>query len=145
MTIGERTTWCYGILVILTMTAYFAVVLPELAGKPASDIAWQAPMLIAIGVVIVGTIVGTIVSTIAAAIISRDPHEETDIRDKQIDRHGERSTLAVTGFGIATVLALAMFEVDQFWIGSALFATGAIGSIWGSVVKIRAYRNSFRG
>lgn len=145
MTMGERTTWVYGVLVLLAAGAYFAVVLPRLADTPVADIAWQVPMLIAIGAVIAGTILGTIASAIVAAIVSRDMPQEADIRDTQISRYGERSNLAVIGVGIAAVLALAMVELDPFWIGSALFAVGVVGGTWANVVKIRAYRSSFHG
>jgi hypothetical protein len=145
MTMGERTTWVYGVLVLLTTGAYFAVVLPRLADTPVAEIAWQVPMLVAIGVVIAGTIVGTIVSAIVAAIISRDLRQESDIRDTQISQYGERSNLAVIGAGIAAVLVLTMLELDQFWVGSALFAVGALGATWANATKIRAYRRSFHG
>jgi hypothetical protein len=145
MTIGERTTWLYGALVLLTAAGYFAVVLPQLAHTPVARIAWQLPMLIAIGATVAGTIVGTVIATIAAAIITRDPEQASDIRDRQIDRHGDRASLAVMGVGLALALVLAMLELDAFWIGSGLFAIGAASALWSTVAKIRAYRRSFHG
>lgn len=145
MTMGERVTWVYAVLVPLTTLAYFVFVLPRLADTPVSEIAWQVPMIVAIAVVIGGTIVATIVSAIVAAIVTRDPHQGSDIRDTEISHRGERANLAVSGFGIALVLVLAMIDADQFVIGSALFAVGALGAMWASITKIRAYRSSFGG
>ena len=145
MTIGERTTWVTGVLVLLTTAGYLAVVLPQLAHTPAAQIPWQLPMGVAIAVAILGTIVGTIVATIVAAIITRDPEQASDIRDRQIERHGDRSNVAVIGVGLAAALVLTMLELDPFWIGTALFSIGALGSLWGTATKIRAYRHSFRG
>jgi hypothetical protein len=145
MTMGERVTWVYGVLVPVTTAVYFATVLPQVATTAVDDIAWQLPMLVAIGIVIGGTIVGTIVSAIVAAIVTRVTEQESDIRDTQISRYGERSNLAVIGVGIGVVLAMAMLDLDQFWIGSALFTVGAVGATWANIAKIRAYRSSFHG
>jgi hypothetical protein len=102
-------------------------------------------MLIAIGVTIVGTIDATKITSIVAAIVTRDVEQASDIRDTQISRRGDRANLAISGVGLAIVLALAMLDVDQFFIGSALFAVGAIGGVGASITKIRAYRVTFDG
>lgn len=145
MPMGERVTWVYGVLALITAIVYFATVLPRLSDTPVGEIGWQLPMLVAIGVVIVGTIVATIISAIVAAIVTRDVEQGSDIRDTQISRRGDRVNLAVSGVGLAIVLALAMLDVDQFFIGSALFAVGTIGGIGASIAKIRAYRVTFDG
>lgn len=141
MTFEERNTWLAAFLVPLSTLAYFAVVIPRLLRQPASEVAWVGPMLWSIGAVIVCTIVGSIVS----AIVTRDVKAETDVRDREIDRHGDRIAQAIMGFGAAAVLVLAMLRVDQFWIGNALFLIGAVGTTWGTVAKIRAYRGGFHG
>jgi len=64
------------------------------------------PMLWAIGATIIGTIVGTILVSIGAGIANRGVLEsKEDLRDKQIDRYGDRIAQAITGFGAAAVLA----------------------------------------
>ena len=144
MTLDERSTWSYGILVPLSTAAYFGVVLPQLSETAPAQIEWQVPMLIAIGVVIGGTIVGTILSAIFSAVRSRGVDTEfgSDIRDKEIDRHGQRTTEIITGLGLGAVIVLAMLDLDTLWIGSAALAIGAIGATWGALVKIRLYRQS---
>jgi hypothetical protein len=145
MTMGERVTWAYGVLATVTAIAYFAIVVPRIADTPVGEIAWQLPMLVAIGVTIVGTILATIISAIVAAIVTRDVEQASDLRDTQISHRGDRANLAITGAGIAFVLALAMLGAAPFFIGNALFAIGAIGAIASSITKIRAYRVAFDG
>jgi hypothetical protein len=146
MTFAERNTWVSAFVLPATSLAYFAVVLPRLGDQPASEVSWVAPMLWAIGAAIVGTIVGTILVSIGAGIANRGVLEsKEDVRDKQINRYGDRIAQAVTGFGTAAVLVLVMFEVDYFWIGNALFLLGAIGATWGAIAKIKAYRGAFHG
>jgi hypothetical protein len=141
MTFGERNTWLYAFLVPVTSLAYFAVIVPRLFSQPASQIAWAGPMLWAIGASVAGTIVGAIL----IGIVTGGRDTDADVRDKQIDRFGDRIAQAITAFGAAGVLALAMLEVDQFWIGNALFLCGSIGATWGAIAKIRAYRGAFVG
>jgi hypothetical protein len=146
MTFAERNTWVSAFVLPATSLAYFAVVLPRLGDQPASEVSWVAPMLWAIGAGIVGTIVGTILVSIGAGIANRGVLEsKEDVRDKQINRYGDRIAQAVTGFGTAAVLVLVMFEVDYFWIGNALFLLGAIGATWGAIAKIKAYHGAFHG
>ncbi|WP_230687317.1 hypothetical protein [Catellatospora vulcania] len=140
-TFEERNTWWMAVLVPVTTLAYFAVVVPRLWRQPAAEIAWVTPMLWAIGATIVGSILGSIVS----AMLARDNHTETDVRDRQIVRHGDRIAQAVLGVGAGAVLVLAMVRADQFWIGNVLFLLGAVGTTWGAVAKIRAYRGAFHG
>ncbi len=106
----------------------------------------MGPMLWAIGATIVGVIAGTILVSIAAGIANRGVLEsKEDVRDKQINRYGDRIAQAITGFGAAATLVLVMLEVDHFWIGSTLFLLGSIGATWGTIAKIRAYRGAFHG
>lgn len=145
MTTSERSTWWSLILVPLTTLAYLAVVLPGLSHTPASELAWQMPMIVAIGVAIVGTILATIIGSIVAAVVTRDFDTDSDLRDSEIDRHGNRFAYTVASVGAIPILAMAMLDVDQFWIGNALFLIGAIGATGGAIIKIRAHRGAFRG
>lgn len=145
MTFEERNTWLAAILVPVSTLAYLAVVVPRLLRAPAAEVAWVAPMLWSIGAVIVATIIGSIVSAIVSAIVSHEAKPESDVRDRDITRHGDRIAQAFMAFGGAIVLVLAMLRVDQFWIGNALFLIGSVGTTWGAVAKIRAYRGGFHG
>jgi hypothetical protein len=146
MTYGQRNAWVAAVVMPAATITYFAVVLPRLGDRPVAAVSWVVPMLWTIGATVVGTIVGVIVVSIAAGIANRGVVEsKEDVRDKQIDRYGDRLAQAVTAFGAAAALALAMFEVDHFWIGSALFLVGSIGATLGAIAKIYAYHGAFHG
>jgi len=144
MTFGQRNAWVSAFVMPTASIAYLAVVLPRLRDQPAAEVSWVGPMLWAIGATVVGTIVGTILISITAAIANQGVLEsKEDVRDKQIDRYGDRLAQAVTAFGAAAVLVLVMVEADHFWIGNALFVIGSIGATWGAIAKIRAYHGVF--
>ncbi|MFL1380074.1 MULTISPECIES: hypothetical protein [unclassified Nocardiopsis] len=145
MTFGQRNAWVAAFVTPAAAVVYLAVVLPHLRDQPASEVAWAGPMLWTIGATLVATIVGGILVSIAAAVVGREVQPRGDVRDSQIDHYGDRLAQAVTAFGAAGVLVLAMLEVDHFWIGNALFLFGSIGATWGAVAKIRAYHGAFHG
>ncbi|MDI1464038.1 hypothetical protein QEZ54_23925 [Catellatospora sp. KI3] len=146
MTFGQRNAWVAAFVMPAATIAYFAVVLPRLRVQPAAEVSWVAPMLWTIGATMVGTIIGFILVSIASGIANRGVLESgEDVRDKQIDRHGDRLAQSVTAFGTAAVLVLVMVEADHFWIGNALFLIGSVGATLGSIAKIRAYHGTFHG
>jgi hypothetical protein len=146
MTFGQRNAWVSAFVLPAASITYFAVVLPRLRVKPADEVSWVAPMLWTIGATVVGTVVGIIVVSIAAGIANRGELESReDVRDKQIERYGDRRAQAIASFGAAAVLVLAMLEVDHFWIGNALFLVGTVGATLGSIAKVRAYHGAFHG
>lgn len=146
MTFGQRNAWVAAFVVPAASIVYLAVVLPRLREQPAAEVSWVVPMLWTIGATMAGTIVGSVLVSIAAGMANQGVLEsKEDVRDKQIDRYGDRLARSVTAIGAAAVLALAMFEVDHFWIGNALFLIGSVGATLGSIAKIRAYHGAFHG
>ncbi len=149
MTFEERTQWVYAVVAVIVPVAYFATVLPQLSTTSASDIAYQRPMLIAIGASIVLMIVGSILAAITSAIVAQvsggDPNkiDQKDERDIQIGRRGELVGYYVTSVGVVGVLALTMLEYPYFWIASALYLSFAVAAVVSAIVKIVAYRRGF--
>jgi prolipoprotein diacylglyceryltransferase len=144
-TTDQISRWASLTIIVAASAWYFATVLPQLGQTARSQIEWQVPMLWAIGVSIVGAIVLAIVFAIVSAIVTRREPENGDIRDRQIERYGNRLAQAIIAFGSLGVLVLAMLETDVFWIGNALFLLGAVGSVAGTIVSLRAYHGVFRG
>ena len=146
MTGEEKTAWVYGIVVILTSGTYFAVMASRLATQPVDEIAWEIPLLIAIGSSIVLTIIGTILGAIGGAvwqgILGRfeEPDFTTDERDRFIKEIGNRRMYAAMTAGVLGALVLAMLDADTFWIGNWVFLACSIGALAEVVSKIRAYR-----
>jgi hypothetical protein len=150
MPFEEKITSVNAVVTVIVPIAYFAVMLGRLGDTSAADIAYQKPLLIAIGASIVLTIIGAILAGIGTGISAelrgRRPEDEIDRkdeRDKTISRRGDLIGLYVSSAGMVGVLALTMLEYDYFWIASALYLSFVVGTLVGSVVKLVAYHRGF--
>jgi len=146
----EKVSWVSGFVSIIVAAVYASVVLPELGGGPVGAIAYQKPMLIAIGAMIVMTIVGTILMSIGTAVSveitgtgSVDDIDRRDERDVHINRRGELAGFYASSAGLVGALALAMLKADQFWIANAIFLSLMVASVVSAAVKIFIYRRGF--
>ena len=150
MSFEEKVTWMSG-AVTLIVVAWYASAVGGLYGQAAvEEIAYQRPLLVAVGAMIVLTIVGTIAMSIATAIgleisgrgSARDI-DRRDERDASIDARGDRAAFYVSTGLMVAVLAMAMLEVPHFWIANGLFAALVAGALTSSGVKLTAYRRGF--
>jgi hypothetical protein len=147
MTFEEKVTWVSAVVFALVPAAYFTIVMGQLASVPASEIAYQRPMLIAIGISIVLTILGSIAGSGIVAEIT-EPGSGSDIgrtdeRDKQINRRGALIGYYVSSVGVVGAMALTMLEYDYFWIANALYLSFVIAAIVSATVKLVAYRRGY--
>lgn len=147
MPFEEKTTWVSVVVGFLVPVAYFAVVLPQLGDTPASDIAYQRPLVIAVIASIILIIIGTVAMAIASAIGAeiREPGsaediDRTDERDVLISRRGDVVGYYVASAGAVVALVITMLEYDYFWIANALYLSFAIAALVSGIVKLRAYR-----
>ena len=150
MPFKEKLTWVSLVVAVLVPVAYFAIMLGRLSKVSAADIAYQWPLLIAIGASVVLTIVGTIVAAIGTGISAElrggsasDDIDRKDERDRQISRHGDLIGFSVSSAGMVGVLALTMLKYDYFWIASALYLSFVAGTLVASAVKIASYHRGF--
>lgn len=158
MSFEEKTTWVTALVTVVVTVWYVSVVRALMAGVPVAEIAYQKPLLIAVGATIVMTIAGAIVTAVASAVGAAVTAEitgegsvedatrdvgRTDERDKDIDRRGELIGYYVSSAGVVGVLALAMLRYDQFWIANALYLSFALGTLVASAAKIVIYRRGF--
>jgi hypothetical protein len=150
MTFEEKVTWVSAVVFAIVPAAYFTMVLGQLASVPANEIAYQRPMLIAIGISIVLTILGSIATGIGSGIVAEitEPGSGADIgrsdeRDKQINRRGELIGYYVSSVGVVGAMALTMLEYDYFWIANALYLSFVIAAIVSAAVKLVAYRRGY--
>jgi hypothetical protein len=145
----EKVTWVNLVVAVVVPVAYFAIVLGRLGDVSAADIAYQRPLLIAIGASVVLTIVGSIAAGIGAGISaelrgrSASGDLGKDERDVRISRHGDLIGFYVSSGGMVGVLALTMLEYDYFWIASALYLSFVVGTLVASAVKIASYHRGF--
>lgn len=139
----ERNTWAQLIASLIGTITYFAIILPQLAQRPAHEIDWGWPMLWTT----LGAIAGSIVLSILWGIVAgmRDPDEEhrADQRDREIEWFGDRIGQAFLVIGGLAALVLAAFEVEWFWIGNAVFTGFFLSAFVGGIARLVAYRRGF--
>jgi hypothetical protein len=128
MPFEEKFTWVSAVLSTGVAAVYFAIVFDQMRTVPVEQIAYQRPLLIAIGALIALTVLGSILIAIGSAISARikgngsaDDINRRDERDTDINRRGELIGYYVSSGGALGALALAMLRCDQFWIANALY------------------------
>jgi hypothetical protein len=135
MSFAEKNTWLWAVIGVVVPGVYIVSILSQLQTTAAAQIAYQQPMLISIGVVIVLSILAAVV---AATISGGDVKE--DLRDKEIYRFGEYAGYWLMMIGAVTAMGMAMAKVDHFWIANTIYVAGVLAGLVGSVVKIASYR-----
>ncbi len=150
MSFEEKSTWVNSVVTVLVLGIYANFIVKQLRSVPVADIAYQKPLLLTVGAMIVMTIIGIIFMSIGTAVSSEisgsgsvKEIDRTDERDKSISRRGDLFGYYVSSFGGLGVLALAMLRADQFWIANALYLSFAIGGLVSSAVKLVSYRRGF--
>jgi hypothetical protein len=150
MPFEEKVTWVNAVVTAIVPIVYFVIVLGQLGQVPASEIAYQRPMLIAVGVSIVATILGAIAMGIGSGIAAEitKPGSAADIgrkdeRDATIGRRGELVGYYVASGGAVGVMALTMLAYEHFWIANALYLSFVLAALVSATVKLVAYRRGF--
>jgi hypothetical protein len=140
MSFEEKSAWVMGLLAVAAYTVYVAVVLSLSGGVPLAEVPYVAPLLWTVG----GSIAASIVlHTVIRAFSAKDAGIR-DQRDKEIYRFGEYIGQSFLVIGGVAALAMAMAEVDHFWIANAIYLAFFLSAILGSVAKIVAYRRGFQ-
>lgn len=150
MPFEEKLTWVSAVVTALVSAVYFAIVLRPVGETPVTEIAYQIPLLIAVGASIILTIVGAILTAIGTAITAEitgegsvDDVNRKDERDTLISRRGELAGYYVTSAGMVGVFAITMLEYEHFWIANALYLAFTIGALVSAGVKLVSYRRGF--
>ncbi len=139
MSSEERNVWVFLVVAVLFYTAYVVVVLSRAQGAPLTEVAYVGPLLWSIG----GAIVASIVGTIAVGLVNRRDGHLKDQRDKEIARLGERTGQSFVVIGALAAMALALLEVDWFWIANVIYLCFVLSAIVSSMTKLAAYRQDF--
>lgn len=150
MSFQEKFTWVSTVVTAAVAGVYYSIVLGQVRSVPVAEIAYQRPLLIAVGALVVLSIIGAILVAIVTAIAAQitgtgsvDEVGREDERDTEINRRGELVGYYVSSAGVLGVMALAMLRYDQFWIANALYLSFVIGGLVGSVAKLISYRRGF--
>lgn len=134
--IRRKSTWIQGVNAVGVYAVYLMTIFGQAQDSAVAEIAYQRPLLTAIGVAIVVSIVARIV----VAIASPKEADKKDERDTNIHRYGEYVGYYVLVLGALAALGLAMAEFEYFWIANAIFLMFIPAALTTSVVKIVAYR-----
>lgn len=137
MSYEEKGTWVYLVVAVVGSAVYLSLVLPQfLGGTPVDDIDYMPAMLWIIG----AAIVASIVLRILVEILWPSGTTRGDVRDREIDRLGERVGGSFVVIGALAALLLAMFEGGYFWIANVIYVCFVLSAILSSVTKLVAYR-----
>jgi hypothetical protein len=139
MSFEEKSTWATAVLFVAVPAVYLAIVLPQLSTTPITEIEYQVPMLVAIGV----SILLAIGAVILVAASSPREAGKADQRDKEVARFGEYVGGNTLGALMLVPLLLALAEVDWFWIANSIYVGLAVAAFVGAVAKIIVYRRGF--
>ena len=133
----EKGTWIYLAVAIAGYSFYLSRVLPEfVAGTPVDEIDYVPVMLWTIG----GAIVASIIARIIIEIIVPSESYKSDVRDKEIDRLGERVGSVFIVIGALGALVLAFVDADTFWIANVIYVCFVLSAVLSSVTKLIVYR-----
>ncbi len=139
MSSEEQRTWISAVVGFVVPIAYLATVLAKVPGADVARIGYVGPMLTAIAV----GIGAGIVLSIVAAVASPKEGGRTDERDREINRRGEYVGFYVMSIAAIVPLALAMAEVEHFWIAHALYLAFVLAALASAAVKLVAYRRGW--
>ncbi|MDA3937355.1 MAG: hypothetical protein PF636_10990 [Actinomycetota bacterium] len=150
MSFEEKVTWVNTVTTVIVVAIYAWVVGGQIAENPVADIAYQTPMLIAVGAIIGLTIAGVIAMAIGTAISAEitgegsvDDIDRKDERDITINRRGDLVGYYVSSAFMIGALAVTMLDYAHFWIAHAIFAGLLVAGLTSSVVKLVVYRRGY--
>jgi hypothetical protein len=150
MQFEEKVAWVSLVVGVIVPATYLWVVLEDLRATSAADIAYQQPLLVAVGASIVLIILGAIATAIATAVESEvtgsgsiDEIDRTDERDVSIRRRGDLMGFYAGSVGFVAALGLTMLEAEYVWIATALYLAFVVASVVSSAVTIVGYRRGY--
>jgi hypothetical protein len=137
MSYEEKGTWVYLVIAVVGYTVYLSLVLPQVIGGVAvGDVDYVPVMLWTIG----GAIVASIIGRILVEIIFPSESTKGDVRDRDIDRLGERVGSSFVVIGAVGALVLAMLKADWFWIANVVYLCFVLSALLSSITRLVAYR-----
>jgi hypothetical protein len=136
MTPEEKRAWIMVVVSVCAYGAYLVVILGRAGGAPLTEVPYVAPLLWSIG----GACLASIVLSIAFNLASPADIGKKDQRDRDIHRYGEYAGQSFLVAGAIAALVMAMAELDHFWIANTLYLAFVLSAVFGSTLKIIAYR-----
>ena len=115
---------------------YFLSLVGKVQSTDVTEIAYTGMML----ATVLALVALGVVSHILIAVASPDDGDESDERDKVINRLGEYAGGHLLGGFALVALGMAMFEVEHFWIANAILAGLVLSELLAGATKVYLYR-----
>jgi hypothetical protein len=133
----ERHTIVGLVLSLVTMFTYGTIVIVRAVtdGLPLTDVAWQGPLLLTIGI---GG--GLYAVLYVVGLVRARGQTYTDVRDAEIRARSESAASSLTSMGALAALIMLALGVEAFWVAHTLLILSWLGSLAGAGVAIDAYR-----
>ena len=136
MSYEEKGTWAYLVASAGTYIVYLAIVSPRLQSTPAAQVQYVAVLLWTVAAsIIAATVIRTLIETARPSDSRR-----SDVRDKEIARHGEHASRWFIVASAAAALAMAMVKWDYFWIANVIYLGFVLWAVAGAALRLVAYR-----
>ena len=132
----EKTAW---IMLVVTIGAY-AIYLELLFSSAGNGSLRETPYRDLMLWTIVGSIAANIILSILASVVSHQDDHKKDQRDREIYRFAEYVGQAFIVIGGVSVLLMAMYKFDYFWIANVIYLGFVLSAILSSIAKIMMYR-----
>ena len=138
MSFQQKSTWAMFGTMLFVYGGYFLSLRGAYLAAPGQVLAWdyRDEMLAAV----ICLVVIAIVAHIVIALFGPD---ETDERDRAIERMGDYVGGYVLGAGSLTAMGMAMFELPHFWIANMILLGLVLGELVGGAVKLVYYHRGY--
>lgn len=136
MSFQEKSTWVMFAIVLMVYGWYFAVVSNRISDQNVAEIAYRGVMV----ATVLALVVLAILSHIVIAVANPKDAETADVRDREINRFGEYVGGYVLGVGAFFALAMAILEIEHFWIANVILAGLVLSELVSLGTKLFLYR-----
>jgi hypothetical protein len=138
MTHEEKRAWIRLIVAVLGYSAYVAIMVSRVDGRPLPDVPYVSTLLWTVG----AAIGASIVAEIGMAIVLPGASRATDARDREIGRLGDHVGQSFVVIGAVAAMLMAMADWDRFWIANVIYLCFVLSAILGGIAKVIVYRRS---
>jgi hypothetical protein len=136
MSYQQKGVWVYLATSAGAYAVYLAIIVGRLQNTPAAQVPYGWVLLwTTVAAIVASTIVRTVVET-----ASPSDRRRGDVRDRDIDRHGEHASRWFIVAGAAAGFLMALLKVDYFWIANVIYLGFVLWAVAGSAIKLVAYR-----
>jgi hypothetical protein len=134
----EKRAWIRLVVAVLGYSAYVALIVIRLDGRPLPDVPYAGVLLWTVG----AAILASIVAEVGMAIVLPGASRVTDVRDREIGRLGDHVGQSFVVIGAVAAMLMAMAGWDQFWIANVIYLCFVLSAILGGITKVIVYRRS---